>query len=404
MGNKVNKPKKQTDETHKQIEALMRQAENKRKITREFILYGINSSGKTTILKTLNARYNKEMTLSPNIACNIQSQCVNNMIKLCTMFEEEKAANILKQFDIHNVDHLSNICTNMHNIWQKTDIKSHYQNRYITTQCNMDIIDENMDYFFDKIQEIMTDQYVPTKTDIIYHKTISRGITDYCEQDAQVDKFGKYTFKYSDLGRYTQNMSHLIKKRKMRHIFEDAAGLIFVVSLPDYCNQTRMLKSIEEFMNIVKSFDNKAIWIFFNKYKIFKECLRKGLSLRISFSEYNGNEYISYLLLICVCGVVRNIQKRIDNIIPDIVSELIRRYSVEEMCLTMEKETYFQLCEEDAVKYIASRYLNVFETTKVRLSSPLHIFRTNAVDGDQLDKLFKDMKLDIIKLCLKVAS
>ena len=86
------------------------------------------------------------MIASPNIALKIQAQCVGNMIKLCKLFDKAEYAESLQT--MMNSSHLQKISQKIQNIWQNTDMKSNYKLRYSMTEDNMQIIDENMDYFF----------------------------------------------------------------------------------------------------------------------------------------------------------------------------------------------------------------------------------------------------------------
>ncbi len=61
--------------------------------------------------------------------------------------------------------------------------------------------------------------------------------------------------------------------------------------------------------------------------------------------------------------------------IPNSILRLINEYIIDKEYLEMDKDKYFQMCVDDATRYIAKQFLNVFEGLNIQLSTPLHIRR-----------------------------
>merc|ERR1712228_907726 len=57
--------------------------------------------------------------------------------------------------------------------------------------------------------------------------------------------------------------------------------------------------------------------------------------------------------------------------------------------------------EDDVVRFVAGKFLQVFEEQNVNLAGPLHILRTTALDTDNIDKVFRDITLDLVKQNLR---
>ncbi len=94
-----------------------------------------------------------------------------------------------------------------------------------------------------------------------------------------------------------------------------------------------MTQSLKEFKKMILFGDNKSVIIFFNKYKTFEDCLRKGISLKVSFNEYAGNEYMIYYRY-----VQQVLSEIFENIIPNSIWKITNEYIIDKEYLEMDRD------------------------------------------------------------------
>lgn len=216
-------------------------------------------------------------------------------------------------------------------------------------------IHDNVEYFFNRIDIISEQDYSPTFDDYLRIRTRSTGFAQ-TKLVANIDKFGQHIFEFTDVGGQRSE-----RKKWMRFISEDINAVLYIIAISDYDlklfedNKTnRLIEAIELFKTIMikgKFFTNKSVLLFFNKYDLFKEKI-KTVPITVAFDDFPNNE--------------------------------------------MNPND-----EDDVVRFVAGKFLQVFEDQNVNLAGPLHILRTTALDTDNIDKVFRDITLDLVKQNLR---
>ena len=143
-------------------------------------------------------------------------------------------------------------------------------------------------------------------------------------------------------------------------ITDQIQAVLYVVAISEYdlkCfeddNTNRLVEALDLFKEIVggKFFNGKSVLVFFNKYDLFKEKI-KVTPITEAFPDFP-----------------------VDKSDPH--------------------------DENQVVKYIASKFLQCFDGKNIKLATPLHIHRTSALDTNNIQKVFRDITLDLVKLNLK---
>lgn len=169
-------------------------------------------------------------------------------------------------------------------LWTDTAIRKAFDSSF-------NLLNDNANFFFDNIDRILSDQYVPSYDDILRIRIRTTGIEE-CEFS-----FDKTRFKVTDVG------GQRSERRKWIHCFSDVNCVIFCASIIDYCKTlrecdsssiNRMTEAIELFSEISNSayFSSCPIILFLNKMDLFKSTLER-FPLQNHFSKYEGNNDLS---------------------------------------------------------------------------------------------------------------
>ena len=165
-------------------------------------------------------------------------------------------------------------------IWNLTEIKSIWNKRF-DGYAGFSFPD-NMDYFFDKIDEIFTWNYVPSIEDLLKGRMQTTGITK------QYFEINDYPFTIINAGGQRN------ERRKWIHSFERIEGIIFVAALNDYAHvlyedkaNNAMIESIQLFAEICNSkwFRRTEIVLFLNKNDLFREYIINDIPLSVCFNH-----------------------------------------------------------------------------------------------------------------------
>ncbi|GAM22995.1 hypothetical protein SAMD00019534_061700 [Acytostelium subglobosum LB1] len=140
-------------------------------------------------------------------------------------------------------------------------------------------------YFFDNIDRMISQVYLPTDQDILHTRVMTRGVH---EINFEV---GKIKFRMVDVG------GQRSERKKWLSCFDDVTAVVFCVALSEYDqllyedNTTnRMLESMRVFNDVCNTwFNNTPIILFLNKSDLFREKI-KSADLAETFPEYKGGK------------------------------------------------------------------------------------------------------------------
>lgn len=127
--------------------------------------------------------------------------------------------------------------------------------------------------------------YIPSNKDILFCRRKTTGVTETTFQD----KSG-VSFKMIDVG------GQRTERRKWLKLFDNVTAVLFITSMSEYDqnlyedeNKNRMVESLELFEEILELpyFKKTSIIVFFNKYDLFKEKIKK-VDIGKYFNHYKG--------------------------------------------------------------------------------------------------------------------
>jgi GTPase SAR1 family protein len=143
---------------------------------------------------------------------------------------------------------------------------------------------ESASFYFDRIDVISADTYIPDEQDILRSRVKTTGIM---EIKFQIDG---NDFILVDVG------GQRSERRKWLHCFQDVTAIIFCVSMSEYdqfLNEDDTVRRTDEsttlFEEICNSrwFGKLPVILFLNKYDLFKEKMKRT-DLKVAFPEYDG--------------------------------------------------------------------------------------------------------------------
>jgi len=165
-------------------------------------------------------------------------------------------------------------------------------------------------YYFDSIDRISKEDYLPTVQDVLQSRARTTGIAEiqFNVEDVR--------FKMVDVG------GQRSERKKWIHCFQEVTALIFCVSMSEYDLKlyedetvNRMHESMMLFEEICNCqwFSDTAIILFLNKSDIFNEKIQR-VDMKVCFPEYTGGcdaKAGTVFLKEKFCSLNRNKQKSI---------------------------------------------------------------------------------------------
>jgi len=156
-------------------------------------------------------------------------------------------------------------------------------------------IQESAVYFFENVDRIAENSYIPTEKDVLLARTRTTGVTEISFS------LEKYVYNLIDVG------GQRSERRKWLHYFENVTTLLFCVAISEYDQVlleddkvNRMHESLNLFAEIVNGqwFTNTSVILFLNKMDLFETKVGK-IPLTVCWPEYRGgggfDECIGYV-------------------------------------------------------------------------------------------------------------
>ncbi|KAJ5076601.1 guanine nucleotide-binding protein g(o) subunit alpha [Anaeramoeba ignava] len=289
MGNCGGNPEKETDrakEIDKRLNLDRARIENEIKV----LLLGSGDSGKSTFLKQMRILHNQKYTESEKLEFKsfIYGNLLQDMRSLTNAMDtfemtvsnpdNNEKAKYFKNLSLTDDNYSTQVLEDIQALWQDPAIKKTYE-RSSEFQIN-----ESAGYFFDRMNELVKSDYIPSIDDILHVRVKTTGITE--TQFSSDD----LTFRIVDVGGQRN------ERKKWIHCFQGVSTIIFLVGISEYDQvleedeqQNRMVESLSLFDEISNSdlFQDTTIILFLNKIDIFEKKIKKT-DLSVCFPEYTG--------------------------------------------------------------------------------------------------------------------
>eukprot|EP01103_Thecamoeba_quadrilineata_P006175 TRINITY_DN15902_c0_g1_i1.p1 TRINITY_DN15902_c0_g1~~TRINITY_DN15902_c0_g1_i1.p1 ORF type:complete len:342 (+),score=78.79 TRINITY_DN15902_c0_g1_i1:90-1115(+) len=176
----------------------------------------------------------------------------------------------------------SEMAQDIRDLWKDSEIQRTY------SQSSSFQLNDSAKFFFEEIDRIAADGFVPNEPDILRCRGKTTGII---ETDFILDG---YHFKVVDVG------GQRSERKKWVNCFQDVTAVLFCVALSEYdlkmyeeSTTNRMDESLRVFKEISNNrwFSDTPMILLLNKKDLFEEKI-KEVPLTVAFPDYDGpNEY-----------------------------------------------------------------------------------------------------------------
>mmetsp|Transcript_16000 Transcript_16000/g.60966 ORF Transcript_16000/g.60966 Transcript_16000/m.60966 type:complete len:356 (-) Transcript_16000:3536-4603(-) len=264
------------------------QTENK-KI--KLLLLGTGESGKSTIFKQMKILYGvgfsegEREKYKPFVYGNI-IEAMKAMCEACEAFGIAGEIEARDSYDVvmeASLEDEIDVALGKHlaTLWADPGIQAAWERR-----SEFQVVETTKTYF-DSIEQIASDGYVPTKEHVLLARVRSLGIT---HERFVIDDI---TFELYDVGGQRN------ERKKWIHCFDDVNAVIYVAALSEYDQMlfedehtNRMVEALVIFEDMCnnRAFEDTAMILFLNKRDLFAEKVpRKAINTVEHFADFEGN-------------------------------------------------------------------------------------------------------------------
>eukprot|EP01084_Bolivina_argentea_P116753 207391_1 len=253
------------------------------------------------------------------------------------------------------------------------------------------VVITNIDYFMNKILEIMSTKYTYKTAglmDISYCKIRTTGL---CERSLihSADNYKEYRFHIFDVG------GERNERKKWIQLFGNVSAVIFVCALDQFCLALYTDQSKNAMQDNIQLFDEicngkwfrpeyTEIVLLLNRCDLFRRALLYS-PLSICFgNEYKGKNYCDFYQMMPF--VLRCYEIELNMQIPLDVKYII------EMFLD-GSEWWLEICYNDAIMFIKEKYIKLNRNAKKHII----VFETVAVDHTEMQNVWLDIKRLVIR-------
>ena len=395
---------------NKEIEQRLRKMqEHTLHYRKRIALIGLSSSGKSTIFHSLQNVY-LDKSLYIDIDKDIIRQyCYKNAINLSLFMNDGQYYEQLETLSVDVVHDRKQIAQIITNIWSSRKMQFLYPQRNMLNLPQGIQIADNLGWYFDKIDEIMSFQYKPTFKDELYCNCYPKSpSTQFHAGRTRRYRWNyfrhQYMFEFLDIpSGFTE------KKWKKLYMFEDMHIIVYVADLSRYCKSNEHRKSaleddIIQYHCILnnKYFRKCDIILLFNKADIFREQLSYGLP----FAKFNNPRYTerlqdeerlmeldnrSILEIISVVGYIRLAYdgRDIDLFVPFDVISLTQEYLMDDGDVEDINELYI-----DALQFIKDLFFSIKDKYEYceGYQRKIHLYGSCAIDEGIIKQIFWEVE------------
>lgn len=255
------------------------------------LLCGAGESGKTTFTRQLKLKFLGGISADErkSFVATIRGNLIEAMQTLLVYAERndleisddlQGEAQDIALLNAFETEFTPEIAESLKKLWDDDAVKEAFEHKDETT------IPDHMDYFFEKIDDLQDDDYVPNDEDILKARIRSIGI------DSVTFNMDNALVRIFDVG------GQKTERSKWQKVMDDVSGCIFVVSFSEYDKPMfedqsvlRINDAIEIFKEISRKpeFQEAPIFLICNKYDQFVEKVRNTNSFSKTFPDYEGD-------------------------------------------------------------------------------------------------------------------
>ena len=258
------------------------------------LLCGAGEAGKTTFTRQLKLKLIGEFSKKERVDFlrTIKINIVDSIICLIKWLQDHDieiknkkargAAEQLSEVDPYDVTFDGKLVEKLKLLWKDETIQEAFKHVDETP------IPDNIAYFFDKIDELVAKNYIPTNEDILKTRIRTIGIN-------------QITLNYEcSFTRIIEVGGQIFERTKWAKVMSQVEGVIFCVSFADFdkpmfedSSTIRINDSLELFRNISHKakFQNSPIFLVCNKFDVFAKKVKETDAFKKTFPEYQGDEH-----------------------------------------------------------------------------------------------------------------
>lgn len=257
----------------------------------KLLLLGAGESGKSTITKQMKIIHLKGFSKEERMSYRdiIHSNVIMAMRAIVNAGEKlgidsispenkDKAALFTTNEILFEQKVTPEIAEAISTLWKDPGIQEIY------SRANEFQLIDSAQYFFESIDRIAEDSFIPTPDDLLRARARTTGITEIAFPCRGVH------WRMVDVGGQRN------ERKKWIHCFQDVTALIFCVAMSEYDLKlyedervNRMHESITLFEEICNCqwFNDTSVIMFLNKRDLFEEKIKK-VDLKVCFDDYQG--------------------------------------------------------------------------------------------------------------------
>lgn len=284
---------KDEKEQSKKIDEMIRKDRKDLEHEVKLLLLGAGESGKSTITKQMKIIHLKGFSKEERLSYRdiIHSNVIMAMRAIVSAADKLGVNNITSE----NKDKAALFTTNeilfeqkvtpeiteaVKVLWEDPGIQELY------SRANEYQLIDSAKYFFENIDRIVEEDYIPTKDDLLRARARTTGITEIAFGCRGVH------WRMVDVGGQRN------ERKKWIHCFQDVTALIFCVAMSEYDLKlyedervNRMHESVTLFEEICNCqwFNDTSVIMFLNKKDLFQDKI-KSVDLKVCFDDYSGGK------------------------------------------------------------------------------------------------------------------
>ena len=258
------------------------------------LLCGAGESGKTTFTRQLKLKFLKGFTEAERVEFlrTIRGNIIDSMIELIRyaqshdiQFNDDESNQYIEEIvdlDPFDTPFDEEIVEKLKHLWADPAIQEAFKHADETS------IPDHMTYFFEKIEELIADDYIPSNEDVLKARIRTVGI------DAITFDLEGAMIRIFDVGGQKSERS------KWENVMEQVEGVIYCVSFADFdrmmfedSNTSRIRDALNIFQSLThrERFLTAPFFLVCNKFDVFKRKVETTDAFIKTFPEFQGDEH-----------------------------------------------------------------------------------------------------------------
>jgi guanine nucleotide-binding protein G(i) subunit alpha len=279
----------------REIDRALGVGKQKNDLVAKLLLLGAGESGKSTIFKQVNHLYGNGYSedMRQRFTPIVHSNCILSMRTLIREAERRADTVGILSPKIVSSKHAVMSSKNVH-LMMSRELADHIAKLWVEPAIQATFarrsefqLTDSARYFFDKIDEVGSADYLPTYHDVLHVRARTSGIVE------TQFSFAGQLFQVMDVGGQRN------ERKKWIHCFDSVTAVIFVAAINEFDQvlyEDNKTNRLEEAVNLFDAMFNNAAFtrtsfiLFLNKRDLLREKLETGAKVAPHLPYYDGPE------------------------------------------------------------------------------------------------------------------